>query len=159
MLVRRLSAIAVAAALLLGVASASSLGAFDDVALSAKAEPVTACAATETNFYTGVLGGLTELTLAVLTTSDVDYIGFDGLSGDCSGDLRPVVVVIGDGLLSEPAVLSRTFLVRLDQDVSGDAEVLLPVGDTDELNLLGGSLTAQEVRVAFCPHPVDSCSP
>lgn len=142
-------ALALAGVLSLGVASASSLGEFDDVALSAVAETVDTCIATTTNFY-DESGTLIE-NLLLLAGTDVGSIGLDGLSGDCAGDLRPVVVTIGDGLLSEPAVLSRTPLGQLDQAVSDGTELRFSVADGDELNQLTESLTVTEVRVAFCP--------
>lgn len=143
-----LTGVAIVVAMLFAVASATSLGSFDDVALSAVAEPVDTCTAATTNFY-DESGTLIEALLQLAGT-DVGSIGLDGLEGDCEGDLRPVVVTIGDGLLSEPAVLSRTPLNQLDQAASDGTELLFPVGEDDELNQLTDSLTVTEVRVAFC---------
>lgn len=157
-MIRRWLAAGVFAVATLGVASATTLGTFDDIVLSGVARSVDACVATTTTFYSGVLGSLEPISLGLLSTSDVDFVGLE-ISGDCTGDLRPVVVTVGDGLLTEPTVLSRSLLGQVEEDLTADSEVLLPVSASDELNLLDVTFTVQSVRVGFCPAGVTSCEP
>lgn len=156
-MMRMAVALLCSAVLVMGVASATSLGTFDDVSLSGfqDAEPE-ACAAATTDFYdtSGTLIG----SLLALAGTDVGYIelsGFDA-SGDCT-QVRPVVVLIGfDGLLAtEETVLSRTEL----EVISGTtATGLLPVDTTDEINDLISDDEVTEVRVAFCPNDATQCA-
>lgn len=152
---RRIVGIALAAAMLLSVASATSLGTFDGVSLSGWGESESVCTAGTTDFYdtSGTLIG----DLLSLAGADVGYIELDGFDpeGDCT-DVRPVVVTIGlDGLLAtQETVLSRTELGT----ISGtSATGLLPVSSTDEINDLVNDDRVTEVRVAFCPENAMQC--
>lgn len=157
---RSVAALLLGAVVLLGVASATSLGAFEDVTLAASNEQDEVCTAPSVTFYGGTLGSLFELlSLQDLTTTEVTYIELTGLEGDCAGT-RPVVVVLGEPLLAitDREVLSRTLL----PEVTGTADVLLEVTDDvdDELDaLLGTTATPDEVRVAFCPTGLTVCQP
>lgn len=158
MYARKLVALALAGALSLGVASATWLGEFGDVVLTAVAESVDPCLASETKFYTGDLESLVEVNLVELVLSDIDFIGLS-VAGDCHGTLTPVVVVIEDPLLGDPTIASRSLLPQLSEDLTEDPEVLLSVDASDPLHDITALLTEPEARVAFCPAGVASCQP
>lgn len=133
----------------LGVASATSLGTFNQVVLTGAADQLHPCQVQDVEFLSGgtVLGSL----LGLLTTT-VDQISLDVVAGgDCRG-LRPVVIVYGDPNtldgVDETVALSRTVLSPL----SDDSDVVLSVDPLDELNtLLGLNDDPTQVRVSFCP--------
>lgn len=153
MLGRKLSAAAIAVVLLLGGASATSLGSFDDVALSATAEPVTACTADA-----DLLDGLgNEILLGVnLSGITIEGVRLSPPEGDCAG-MVPRVVVIGE----DPPLTADKVLAVSDPIQGFDPAATLPqdralsAGDPlltliDALDLLDVKRIT-ELRVAFVP--------
>lgn len=155
---RRSVALGLAVMLVLGVASATSLGTFSGVSLWATAHDEEACQVPDpTNdviFYDDLTGLVLDLT-SDLAGSTVGEIELRGLDGDCT-EMRPVVIVIGfDGLLAtDESVLSRTELAVID---GTSTSVTLTVDGTDEINALVSDDQPTAVRVGFCPGTVAAC--
>lgn len=161
---RRIVALGLAAVLVLGVASATSLGSFNQVSLWATAYDEETChvadPSTDVTFYDGLLGSLTSLLLDQLVLVEADFVGLENLAGDCD-QMRPVIVIIGDhdgdsGTAEQ--VLARVML----EPISGTSDVTLDLDAADayrdELDaLLGTSLDPNSVRLGFCPAAVASC--
>lgn len=134
--------------LTLGVASASSLGSFSDVAFSAFAESRTPCTYEDVTLIDGLTGSVLPLSLPGLYS--IESVLLTGLEGDCAGT-TPVVVIAGqDPLGTSDQVLAVERYPGAD--LSGSAATLSVLAG-DDLDLLTLDLTTvvSGVRVAFCP--------
>lgn len=172
MLRRTTAALAAAAVLSFGLASATSLGVFDPPVASGATDDVTPChvpdPTTNVSFFDGLIGSLLQLLLVDLTgLLDADYIRLSNdLAGDCDG-MRPVVIVIGDHDADSGTpdqVLARIMLAEISNADKGSSTYLHIPDDSsdDELDaLLGllGSTIPNEVRISFCPVGATVCEP
>lgn len=144
---RWLLVVVMVAGMFLSVASATSLGTFDDVPFSAMRENVTPCTA-EADLVDPL--GNVILLGGILSVLPVDEVALTELRGSCAG-MVPVVVTIGDdggGPGEVLDVLDFTGRTVLNGTDPVDLDVLL----TDPLySLLDGAVAVAEVRVAFCP--------
>lgn len=148
MAVRRLAAGVCALALLLTMASASSLGTFADVALSGQAQPHHACTADADLIdplgNVILLGGL-------LSAVTVDQVALSNIDGDCA-DVVPVVVTIGSVSGGAVEVLDVLDLTGRTSLQGSETAIDLDVLSSDHLySLLDATVSVTEVRVAFCP--------
>lgn len=149
MLRRSVALVALAPALALGVASATSLGAFGtpvSTGLSADVAPCTYDVATPFD----ALGN--DLLTVVLPTSAITTIELTDVAGDCSGHV-PIVAVQGDDFPVPSG--ARVLFVIDDLAPLGPADVgtvtlplVTPVPLGDGLNVL---FVLTDVRVGFCP--------
>jgi hypothetical protein len=158
-------ALGLAVVLVLGVASATSLGPFNQVSLWSTGYDEEAChvadPSTDVTFHDGLLGSLTSLVLDQLVLLEPDFVKLEGLAGDCD-QMRPVIVVIGDHDAdsgTSEQVLARVMLESISgssPDVTLDLDAATAY--RDELDaLLGTSLDPNSVRLGFCPAAVTSC--
>lgn len=140
-----------------GVASATSLGTFDDIALSATTASHDPCTVSDVR---PLDGSIDLLSSGLLPGSTIDRVRLVGLSGGCDGAI-PVVVIGGRDLLDVAAGEQVLFVEELDPLPLGadgtSLEVLVPapVALGDGLTLVLYDLTAADAT--FCP-PGASCT-
>lgn len=133
-----------------GVASATSLGTFDDIALSATTVSHDPCTVSDVRLLDGTIDLLSSV---LLPGSEIDTVRLVGLSGNCD-DATPVVVIGGLDLLDVAGGEQVLFVEELDPLPAGasgtlDVSVPSPIALGDGLALVLYDLTA--VGATFCP--------